>query len=361
MPASVVFCIRTTFFLTTDNRVLRTQPRTAIWSVEILPLGNVLRMPTGIQLKEHALLSHLYWVLLANKAWRCVGKIWTTHVCSSINVVVRTQFPPLSQPLALFILALSLLSGTTVLSAGTTVAGSATVGLSYPYAIIVNKTTDNAIIVTDSAHSRVLRFYDNRFTSDNVSLLAQSWSGGNSLALPFGIAVNPNQRSDLYVSDNLNHVVVKFTDMQVISPLPTVVAGVKGTTGNGGNSLASPAGIAVDRNGNLFVADSGNHRIMFWPVNSTTGTVAAGLGIAGNGPHSLNAPLGVFLDANDSYMYVCDSGNHRIQRFALVGGLAVNNGTTVAGGNGAGSTSQQLNSPYSYSFIKEDRGDVHCR
>ena len=60
MPASVVFCIRTTFFLTTDNRVLRTQPRTAIWSVEILPLGNVLRMPTGIQLKEHALLSHLY-------------------------------------------------------------------------------------------------------------------------------------------------------------------------------------------------------------------------------------------------------------------------------------------------------------
>ena len=266
---------------------------------------------------------------------------------------MRTQFPPLSQPLALFILALSLLSGTTVLSAGTTVAGSATVGLSYPYAIIVNETTDNAIIVTDSAHSRVLRFYDNRFTSDNVSLLAQSWSGGNSFNQPFSIAVSAYQRSDLYVSDYFNHDVIKLWNMQVISPLPSVVAGITGTSGNGGNSLANPAGIAVDRNGNLFVADSGNHRIMFWPVNSTTGTVAAGLGIAGNGPHSLNAPLGVFLDANDSYMYVCDSGNHRIQRFALVGGLAVNNGTTVAGGNGAGSTSQQLNSPFSADVSKK--------
>ena len=255
--------------------------------------------------------------------------------------------------LLLFTLALSLLSGTTPLSAATVVAGSATVGLNYPYTILVNHTTDNAILVTDCMNHRVLRFYDNRLTIDNVSLLVQNWSGGNALSMPFSVAIDSNQKSTLYVSDFFDQYVIKLSNMQVISPVPTFVAGVKGTSGSGTNTFTNPAGIAVDKNGNLIIADVTNNRVMLWPPNSTSGMVVAGLGSAGNDALSFNSPIGVFLDANSSYMYVTDAGNHRVQRFALVAGIPVNNGTTAAGGQGVGSTNQQLNTPFSVQVSKK--------
>jgi sugar lactone lactonase YvrE len=134
--------------------------------------------------------------------------------------------------------------------------------------------------------------------------------------------------------------------MQVISPLPTIVAGVNGIYGAGTNQLNNPTDIAVDSNDNLYIVDTNNHRVMLWPPNSTSGTVIAGLGVAGSDSFSLNSPQGIFLDENNSYIYISDTGNNRIQRFSLLGG-SPNNGTTVAGGNGPGSSNTQLNSPYS--------------
>lgn len=338
------------------NRVLRTRQKLVILSAGLVSLGNVLRIHIGIQQKGYAMLNRLAWVLCVNKTWVCVGKILTLHVYSLINAAVRSHFLIFSRMfILLFLVALSLLSGTTLLSTATVVAGSATVGLNYPYTILVNQTTDNAILVTDCLNHRVLRFYDNRLTIDNVSLLAQNWSGENALNMPFSVAIHPNQRSTLYVSDFFDHYVIKLTNMQVISPVPTFVAGVKGTSGSGTNTLTNPAGIAVDNNGNLFVADVTNNRIMLWPPNSTSGTVVAGQATVGSDALSFNSPIGIFLDANSSYMYVSDAGNHRIQRFALVGGLPINNGTTVAGGHGAGSTNQQLNTPFSVQVSKKTR------
>ena len=339
---------------TTDNPARQTRRKLVISSAALVPLGNVLRTRTGIQQKGYAMLNHLSWVLFVNKTWICVGKILTIHVYSSINVAVSSHSRIFSRILLfMFLPALSLLSGTTLLSTATVVAGSATVGLNYPYTILVNQTTDNAILVTDCMNHRVLRFYDNRLTIDNVSLLAQNWSGGNALNMPFSVAIHPDQKSTLYVSDFFDHYVIKLSNMQVISPVPTFVAGVKGTSGNGTNTLTNPAGIAVDKNGNLFVADVTNNRIMLWPPNSTSGTVVAGQTTAGIDALSFNSPIGIFLDANSSYMYISDAANHRIQRFALVGGLPVNNGTTVAGGHGPGSTNQQLNAPFSVQVSKK--------
>jgi len=140
--------------------------------------------------------------------------------------------------------------------------------------------------------------------------------------------------------------------MQVISPLPSAVAGVSGTVGSAANQLNSPAGIAVDSNGNLYIADSGNHRIIKYAPNSTTGSIIAGLGTAGTDSFSLNTPYGIFLDENNSYIYVSDTYNHRIQRFSLNGG-SPNNGTTVAGGNGAGSANTQLFMPVTVYISKK--------
>jgi sugar lactone lactonase YvrE len=170
--------------------------------------------------------------------------------------------------------------------------------------------------------------------------------------MPYTAFVPPNQKSNLYVCDFYSSCVFKLFNMQVISPLPTIVAGIQNTYGSQTNQLSLPVGIAVDSNDNLYIADSGNNRVMLWPPNSTNGTVIAGLGVVGSDSFSLNSPYGIFLDENNSYIYISDSRNNRIQRFSLLGG-SQNNGTTVVGGNGAGSSNKQLNSPTSFYISKK--------
>ncbi len=242
--------------------------------------------------------------------------------------------------------------GTTIADSNTIIENSAYIGISYPYGIIVDTTLDNSIIVANTATSQVIRFYDNNLTMDNVSLVAQNWGSGNSFSHPFGVFIDPNEKSNLYVSDFFNNYVIKIFNMQVISPLPSVVAGISGTVGSAANQLNSPAGITVDSNGNLYIADSGNHRIIKYAPNSTSGSVIAGLGTPGTDSFSLNTPYGIFLDENNSYIYVSDTYNHRIQRFSLNGG-SPNNGTTVAGGNGAGSANTQLFMPVTIYISKK--------
>ena len=86
-------------------------------------------------------------------------------------------------------------------------------------------------------------------------------------------------------------------------------------------TLKTPAGLAADRSGNLYISDSGNHRV--YRYSSRQGLVlAVGSGTAGNlgdgsppAQAQLNRPTGLALDAN-GVLYICDSGNARIRRLA---------------------------------------------
>jgi DNA-binding beta-propeller fold protein YncE len=97
------------------------------------------------------------------------------------------------------------------------------------------------------------------------------------------------------------------------------VAG-NGVTGIGLNQLNIPGGIWVTRDGQtLYVADTGNNRIMKWTIVAAQGSVIAGsaIGVAGNTNLLLNQPADVALDPTETYLYVSDYGNYRIQRFRL--------------------------------------------
>jgi sugar lactone lactonase YvrE len=83
---------------------------------------------------------------------------------------------------------------------------------------------------------------------------------------------------------------------------------------------------------------------MFWAVNATSGILIAGAGVSGDGPDQLQNPTGIYLDEQNSLLYVADTSNHRRQLFRL-NGSSPHNGTTVAGGNGLGSDSNQLFGP----------------
>jgi sugar lactone lactonase YvrE len=126
-------------------------------------------------------------------------------------------------------------------------------------------------------------------------------------------------------------------------------AGYSGDNGPATSATLSPAGIAVDSAGNLYIADSNRIR----KISKGTITTVAGNGTYGfsgdNGPATsaqLFNPQGVAVDAAGN-LYIADTYNNRIRK--------VSNGviTTVAGNGTSGSrdenipaTSAQLNWPY---------------
>src|SRR5262245_55247234 len=93
------------------------------------------------------------------------------------------------------------------------------------------------------------------------------------------------------------------------------------TPNNGGliTGIKSPGGVAVDVAGNLYVADSNNSRVLFYPAGSTTATRVYGQngsfvsGVVNNGgisADSLSGPRGLGLDGVGN-VYVADVGNSR--------------------------------------------------
>ena len=75
-------------------------------------------------------------------------------------------------------------------------------------------------------------------------------------------------------------------------------------------SLSRPSGLAVDTDGNLLIADTGNHRVV--RLNTTTGELSA---VYITSP-SLQWPCDVAVDASDGSLLVADTWNHRIVRLS---------------------------------------------
>src|SRR5205823_10962023 len=80
--------------------------------------------------------------------------------------------------------------------------------------------------------------------------------------------------------------------------------------GSGDGELLRPAGLAVEKNGNIIVVDSGNNRLQ---VFSPDGKFVGKCGSAGNRPGEFNQPWGITLD-KDGNIFVADWKNHRVQK-----------------------------------------------
>ena len=89
-----------------------------------------------------------------------------------------------------------------------------------------------------------------------------------------------------------------------------------GSRGSGPGQFNNPNGIALDGQGNLYVADSQNNRIQKLSVNG--GRPIAQFGTMGTGPGQFNSPTGVAIDQQGN-IYVSDWGNHRIQKLSPTG------------------------------------------
>ena len=120
-------------------------------------------------------------------------------------------------------------------------------------------------------------------------------------------------------------------------PVQTLpVSGTQACNASGGWT-SRPYGIAGDQYGNIYVSQNDCHTIVKWTPNSTVPILFAGTGASGSSPLQLSAPRHMFLDERNSFLYVADTDNHRVQRFSLSGN---GTGVTVAGGNGNGTAAK---------------------
>jgi sugar lactone lactonase YvrE len=91
------------------------------------------------------------------------------------------------------------------------------------------------------------------------------------------------------------------------------------------SELNSARGMTIDRDGNLYIADSLNHRIM---VLSPQGEQIRTIGTLGNGDGQLNEPSGVAVDA-DGNVYIADTWNSRVSKFRADGTFIKSWGTST--------------------------------
>ncbi len=158
---------------------------------------------------------------------------------------------------------------------------------------------------------------------------------------------------NLYISDRDNHVVVKVsTDGTLATYAGNGLNGFSGDQGAAVNaSLRTPRGLALDRAGNLYIADEFSHRVRRVAADGTI-TTFAGTGIAnftGEGTatsNAVNAPRGLALDAGGN-LYIADSANHRVRRVTPAGFMTTIAGTGTGTNSGDGGSAAQaaLNTP----------------
>ena len=183
-------------------------------------------------------------------------------------------------------------------------------GLNAPRSIAAG--LDGDIYVADSRNHRILHIGADGTLLKEWGTFADQQGGNASIGTfnePWGVAVGPD--GSVYVSDTWNHRVQKFTK----DGKPVITWGQYGQPSpdlpESSSYFWGPRGIAVDSQGHVFVADTGNKRIA---VFDSDGKYITEFGTAGLDPGQFDEPVGVAV-AEDGTVFVTDTWNQRIQSF----------------------------------------------
>lgn len=161
------------------------------------------------------------------------------------------------------------------------------------------------LYVVDSGNSRV-----EKFDALGVFAGAVGSAGGDpgQFNQPSDVALDRD--GNLYVVDTWNHRIEKFgSDLKLIT---TFGKPTKDLINPGPDELWGPRGVAVDADGNVWVTDTGTHRVRKFRPD---GTPVASYGSRGKGPGQFREPVGIAIGPDGS-IYVADAGNARIEKFA---------------------------------------------
>ncbi len=220
---------------------------------------------------------------------------------------------------------------------------------------IDSSVTPNRLYVSDTGNSRVLGYKNvATFVSGGAADLvigqpdfqsgACNRNGGvtparGTLCGPVGIAVDAG--GNLYVADSLNSRLLEYsTPFAGCGSFPCVGGSANSVFGQGGNfttsscdgggvsasSLCHPVGVAVDSNGNVFISDQSDNRVLEYNTPLTTNTIAdfvlgqggsfssTAANQSGVNAFSLNSPEALAVDSSND-LYVADARNNRVLEY----------------------------------------------
>ena len=187
-----------------------------------------------------------------------------------------------------------------------------------------------------------------------VSTLAGSGVEGDAdgagtaaqFSFPSGVAADAS--GNVYVADRDNHKIKKITPDGVVSTLAGngTFGDVDGTGTDA--QFFGPEGVAVDTDGNVYVADKNNHKIRKITPAGAVSTLAGsgtlgsneGIGTAAQ----FNEPQGVAVDT-DGNVYVADYGGHKIRKITPDGVVSTLAGSGTQGEADGSGTAAQFRSP----------------
>ncbi|CAF1270415.1 unnamed protein product [Adineta ricciae] len=161
----------------------------------------------------------------------------------------------------------------------------------------------------------------------------------NCLNTPMSVAID--RLNTLYIADYTCYRIQRW--LRDATSGTTVAGNLNCTAGSILTGLTLPTHILLDSDDNMYITDYSSSKILFWPNNATIGRIIAGTGVIGNAGNELFTPFGLTRDSDTGTLYIADTGNHRIMRYLY----NATSGTVVAGGNGPGLNSSQLHSPSS--------------
>jgi len=207
-------------------------------------------------------------------------------------------------------------------------------------------------------------------------------AGAAQFSGPAGVAVAaPGGVVTVYVADTGNNAIRRITlgppvQVSTLAGGPGGQGGFSDSTGPGaqGALFNSPAGLAVDPQGNVLVADRDNNAIRRIAPDGTVSTVAgdparAGTvdGAAGGPDVSFNRPCGLAVTVDGGTVYVADTGNHEI-RMIRGGSVTTLAGAPEPGGRDGIGRAARLNAPVAVDldgagnlYVANQGGSTVCR
>ncbi len=228
--------------------------------------------------------------------------------------------------------------------------------INYPEGLALD--SSGTIYIADTGNCVIRKVSGGNISTIIGTSATCGYAGNNVLATTSGILMNVaaavalDSSGNLYIADTKNNVIRKYDTKGYLNTIAGI--GTADFQGDGGlatfAAINNPEGIAVDSAGNVYIADTGNHRIRMISTKGIITTVAGnGLGkFAGDGGLAVNAslfhPKGIAVDAAGN-LYIADTFNNRIR--AVMNGAIV----TIAGktqgysGDGGAALSAQLNGP----------------
>ncbi|CAF1473137.1 unnamed protein product [Rotaria sordida] len=191
---------------------------------------------------------------------------------------------------------------------GITVAGGNTsISLARPSGL-ARDPDSGTIYISESSNHRVTSY------PSGIVVAAGNGAGynKNQLNVPYGLTYESISKSLIISNGNANNI-VRWT---LGANSWTHVAGnITGGSGNTSTLLNLPVGSTIDPMGNIYVADATNHRIQFFLAGEPDGKTIAGItGVSGVNSTLLKLPYWIILDKQLN-LYVADTFNHRVQKF----------------------------------------------